>query len=472
MAIPLAPEDLLDIIQTLKKQETSAYHVLDYLNPNDPLPHDDDRACRMCRPAAAATRTERSASDAESSLAYSTSTGSSSHSGVNEDWRSKIVEWAYQVIDHLDYDREIVAVALHYLDRYLCRRSVDKRTFQLVSMTCLHTACKIYSLRRQQLSMASLMQLSRGYFTEDQIFATERSILAYVHGDSTRSDLSQRYDFRANFIYTHIIHIIHYCVAPFICSDLGWYMHPPTPLTFAKHFVLLLDPNACSSQVWHDMMEVAKFLTELAVTEYPFAPLKPSSVGLAALMTSMEEVSDEDLTMDAKEAFAANVCQLAHIDPTSPEVMDCRIRLRQIYVRIGASAQDGTAIGIGTPSRPTSAKGEVERIKADSPTGVDETNLAPLPPNSDAPPLDGKKSKGEASKKEISSSYPSNGPTLFVDTTSNTSPTTSTTKTNGSSDKTKAATRTSIASKAKKLRKTTLSSQKVKEAKKRRAWTD
>ena len=92
MVIPLAPEDLLDIIQTLKKQETSGYRVLDYLNPNDPLPHDDDRACRMCRPAAAATRTEHSASDAESSLAYSTSTGSSSHSGVTEDWRSKIVE--------------------------------------------------------------------------------------------------------------------------------------------------------------------------------------------------------------------------------------------------------------------------------------------------------------------------------------------------------------------------------------------
>lgn len=185
MAIPLAPEDLLDIIQTLKKQETSAYRVLDYLNPNDPLPHHADRECRTCQPAAAATHTEHSnskhsASDADSSLAYSTSTGSSSHSGVNEDWRSKICEWSYQVIDHFDYDREIVAVSLHYLDRYLCRRSVDKRTFQLVSMTCLHTACKLYSPRRQQLSMASLIQLSRGYFTEEQIFATERSILAYV----------------------------------------------------------------------------------------------------------------------------------------------------------------------------------------------------------------------------------------------------------------------------------------------------
>jgi hypothetical protein len=116
--------------------------------------------------------------------------------------------------------------------------------------------------------------------------------------------------------------------------------------------------------------------------------------------------------------------------------------------------------------------GEVERIKADSPTGVDEANLAPLGPNSDAPPLEGKQSKDEDSKKEISSSYPSNGATLFTNTTSNTSPTASTTKTTGSGDKTKAAARTSIASKAKKLRKTTLTSQKVKEAKKRRAWTD
>jgi len=249
-------------------------------------------------------------------------------------------------------------------------------------------------------------------------------------------------------------------------------MHPPTPLTFARHFAQLLDPDACSTQVWRDMMEVAKFLTELAVIEYPFAPLKPSSVGLAALMTSMEEVSDADLPMDAKEAFAANVCQLAHIDPTSPEVMDCRIRLRDMYAQSGASTQDETSIGVATPSRPTSAKGEVERIKADSPTGVDETNLAPLGPDSDAPPLDAKQSKGEDSKKEISSSYPSDGATLFTNTTSNASSTASTTKTSGSGDKTKAAARTSIASKAKKLRKTTLSSQKAKEAKKRRAWTD
>ena len=177
MSIPFPPEDLPETFRVMKRQEISAYKVEDYLNPNYKIPRAAPDGL-MCVP-----------SDAEPATSSTHSVGTnSSAAGVNEDWRNKICEWSYQVIDHLDYDREIVAVALHYLDRYLCRRSADKRTFQLVSMTCLHMACKLYSPRRQQLSMASLIQLSRGYFTEEQIFATERSILAYVHGDSTRFD--------------------------------------------------------------------------------------------------------------------------------------------------------------------------------------------------------------------------------------------------------------------------------------------
>lgn len=254
-----------------------------------------------------------------------------------------------------------------------------------------------------------------------------------------------------------------------ICSDLGWYVHPPTPLTFAKHFVLLLDSNACSSsQVWHDMMEVAKFLTELAVNDYHFAPLKPSSVGLAALMTSMEEVSDEDLPTDAKEAFAANVCQLAHLDPTSPEVMDCRIRLREVYFQTDAFKHNQTTIGIATPSRPASAKGKVERIKADSPTGVDEPKFASFGPSSDTPPLNEKEFKDDDSKMGVSSSHPFNEAALTskTNTTSSTS-STSTAKTTGST-KTKTSACISVASKAKKLRKAILPSQEVEDAKKRR----
>ena len=180
MAVPFPPEDLLDAIQVLKDKEVSAYRVLDYLYGP---PHDD-------RISVGATASASAVSSADFSLAYSVGTGSSTtattnssktNGGVNEDWRSKICEWSYQVIDHLDYDREIVAVSMHYLDRYLAKRTVDKRTFQLLAMTTLHLATKLYSPRHQQLSIHMLRNLSRGYFDEEHITSMEQSILRCVN---------------------------------------------------------------------------------------------------------------------------------------------------------------------------------------------------------------------------------------------------------------------------------------------------
>ena len=180
MAVPFPPEDLLDAIQALKDKEETAYRVLDYLYGP---PRDD----RISVGATASASAFESASSADFSLAYSVGTSSSpttttnnsskTTGGVNEDWRSKICEWSYQVIDHLDYDREIVAVSMHYLDRYLAKRTVDKRTFQLLAMTTLHLATKLYSPRHQQLSIHILRNLSRGYFDEEHITAMEQSIL-------------------------------------------------------------------------------------------------------------------------------------------------------------------------------------------------------------------------------------------------------------------------------------------------------
>jgi len=166
MSVPFAPEDLPERFRVMKRQEVSAYKVDDYLNPNYQVPRAGPTDL-MCMPA----------SDTESvttSSAYSAGTNSSA-AGVNEDWRSKICEWSYQVIDHFDYDREIVAVSLSYLDRYLCKRPVNNRTFQLVAMTTLYMACKLYEPNKMQVSY--LLELCRGYFTEEHIYAMERSIL-------------------------------------------------------------------------------------------------------------------------------------------------------------------------------------------------------------------------------------------------------------------------------------------------------
>ena len=90
-------------------------------------------------------------------------------------WREKICEWSYQVIDHFDFSREVVSVSIHYLDRFLATRTVNKKVFQLAAMTCLFLAIKLHEPGK--LSMASMIELSRGYFMVEQMATMEMSIL-------------------------------------------------------------------------------------------------------------------------------------------------------------------------------------------------------------------------------------------------------------------------------------------------------
>ena len=234
------------------------------------------------------------------------------------------------------------------------------------------------------------------------------------------------------------------------------------------------------------MMEVAKFLTELAVIDYHFAPLKPSSVGLAALMTAMEGVSEEHLPMKAKEQFACHVCRLAHIDPTDHEVMDCRVRFRDMYCQNDPFETGGAASVITTPNRPTPNKTKVERIKVDSPTGVDEVNFASVSlssssnnaltsfdeegTNKKAETTKGTSKNADTAKKTVASSASSTKAALIAtaNATLNTTNTTSTSHKSKPSAKAKTSSRSSIVSNVKKLRKAIRSSQQVEDAKKRR----
>ena len=119
------------------------------------------------------------------------------------------------------------------------------------------------------------------------------------------------------------------------------------------------------------MMEIATFLTELAVIDYHFAPLKPSSVGLAALMTAMEGVAEERLAMVDKQNFATNVYHIAQVSPNDPEVMDCRTRLRAMYYEgcIFEEQKEAEAAAATRGNRELDLA--TDRITAKSPTGVD-----------------------------------------------------------------------------------------------------
>jgi hypothetical protein len=156
--------DLLERLETLLHVEDTSYRTLDYLSPSYQQSLQQQY------------QIDPSSFDLQSAFTTTnSSTSSSSQSGINEVWREKICEWSYQVIDHFDFSREIASISIHYLDRFLATTPVNKKLFQLVAMTALYLAIKIYE--PGNLSMKSMIELSRGFFSPSQMEEMEMAIL-------------------------------------------------------------------------------------------------------------------------------------------------------------------------------------------------------------------------------------------------------------------------------------------------------
>ena len=315
----LSREELLvDISQRLvvmRKQEASNYIVPDYLAPEwqqklRELSEAEDNAegsgnasssfpsssppsssAAVTAAAAASARAVPSSSQPSDGSA-SNSTGSSS-SQINELWREKICEWCYQVVDHFDFNREVVSVAMSYLDRYLATRTVNRRIFQLAAMTALYLAIKLFEPGK--LRMASLIDLSRGYFMSEHIITMEDSML----------------------------------------QSLNWHVHPPTPFAFCRDLMRLVSGDV-APRARHDVNELARFLTELSVCDYWFATKKPSSIALAAIINAIELQGASRIDPRYKVEFIHRVVDNIGMDiANDDEIIECYERLREMYIAGG-----------------------------------------------------------------------------------------------------------------------------------------
>lgn len=167
--------DLLERLEVLLQVEDVSYRTIDYLSPShQQYLHQQQQQQQQ---------DERNPNSLDLQSTFkatvaSSSSSSSSQSGINEVWREKICEWSYQVIDHFDFSREVVSVSIHYLDRFLATTPVNKKLFQLVAMTALYLAIKIHE--PANLTMKSMIELSRGYFSPAQMAEMEMAILRYV----------------------------------------------------------------------------------------------------------------------------------------------------------------------------------------------------------------------------------------------------------------------------------------------------
>ncbi|KAL7436766.1 hypothetical protein ACHAXM_005312 [Skeletonema potamos] len=246
------------------------------------------------------------------------SSGQASSSQINELWREKICEWCYQVVDHFDFNREVVNVAMTYLDRYLATRTVNRRIFQLAAMTALYLAIKLFEPGK--LRMSSLIELSRGYFLAEHIVAMEDSML----------------------------------------QALSWHVHPPTPFAFCRDLIKLVSADV-NPRLRHDISELARFLTELSVCDYYFVTRKPSSIAMASIINAMELMGPQKIDPRYKVQFLHHVVQAGLDIANDTEIIQCYERLREMYIAGGY-----------TPTSDDDEEDETVnvRVETGSPTGV------------------------------------------------------------------------------------------------------
>ena len=227
---------------------------------------------------------------------------------VDTECRSKMSEWCFQVVDFCKFNRETVAIAMSYLDRFLMTPEghdalKDRKVFQLAAMTSLYTAIKIHEPEAMEPKVVS--SLSRGAYTEDEVTAMEQTIL----------------------------------------SAIKWRMNPPTAMAFIHHFLCLLPHGAMTEIETAGVIELAKFQTELAVNAYEFVGVNASTIALASLTNALH-CSDLDCVVESK--LLANISRVANINCHCDEVVSIQ---DQLYNAVqAASSSSASSVLRPTPT--------------------------------------------------------------------------------------------------------------------------
>lgn len=230
--------------------------------------------------------------------------------GASEGWRRKLCEWTFEVVDHFNFDREVVSVALYYLDRVASLKveatgkPIPKREFQLIAVTSLYIAIKLHGETddlegpRKKLKISAFQELSRGFFKVDTLEATERSML----------------------------------------QMLQWRLNPPTSAQFVAYFLRMLpewSPYECKhthEAVAGKIFDMAKYLTELSVCVSAIVfRFKSSIIGYAAILSAIDSVSDSlALPYDVRVQFLKNIAEATGLVPALVDVVQAKNMLRDV----------------------------------------------------------------------------------------------------------------------------------------------
>ena len=214
-------------------------------------------------------------------------------SAPHEEWRRKICAWSYRVVDDFRIEREVVSISMNLFDRFLnlhekdgpscnCpsrQRAVGRHTFQLASMTSLYVAIKVHAESCEKLRLSSMVDLSRGLFSAEDICEMERNML----------------------------------------STLSWKVNPTAPSSLVMYLLRLMPPQSAIPSCCRPnydlslsvLNELARYLSELSVCLASVSScFLPSEIAYASILVSMELLAFSALPECLRQEFRESVSNL------------------------------------------------------------------------------------------------------------------------------------------------------------------
>jgi hypothetical protein len=211
---------------------------------------------------------------------------------VDADCRIKMCEWCYQVVDFCKFRRETVGIGMSYLDRYLSTsdgRSAlcNRKEYQLAAMTALYVAIKLHEPLEMETSL--LADLSRGCYNEMEFVEMEQVILL----------------------------------------SLKWRVNGPTALGFVQHYLTFL-PDSVHPCVSEAIFDYARYQIELATADQSFVNVRPSEIGLAALLNALEGIDTKLLPLKIQGKFLRNIERFSEMVIEDAESLQSKLSLMLI----------------------------------------------------------------------------------------------------------------------------------------------
>ncbi len=177
--------------------------------------------------------------------------------------RMKLVDWCYSIVDHCQYSRETVAMAMDRVDQFLSMPSFTTEAAQMGD-EALHSQHKF-----QLLTIAALYSSIKVTETAAKSMDTFAAMCCSIHSVEEIERVER-----------------------ILLGGLSWADDDPTAYQVGHSIFSLLVPYLdLPEATWSFLIDEMQYQTELAVRDYYFSTQRTSTIALAAVSNAIDSIN-------------------------------------------------------------------------------------------------------------------------------------------------------------------------------------